>query len=112
MTFAGQVDARAALASAHLLLHCADAEPFGLVLVEALACGRPVVAPAAAGPLEIVTDGAGRLYPPGDAHAAADALRAVLADPARRRAAGARRRSTSRLRPSRHRRRAGGASLR
>ena len=77
--------------SAHVLLHCADAEPYGLALVEALAAGRPVVAPAAAGPLEIVQDGAGRLYPPGDADAAVEALRAVLADPeapaaARRRA--------------------------
>ena len=84
-------DVRAALASAHVLLHCADAEPYGLALVEALAAGRPVVAPAAAGPLEIVTDGAGRLYPPGDADAAVEALREVLADPeapaaARRRA--------------------------
>jgi glycosyltransferase involved in cell wall biosynthesis len=80
VTFAGHVDARAALARVHVLLHCADAEPFGLALVEALACGRPVVAPDAAGPREIVTDGAGRLYPPGDADAAAAALRAVLAD--------------------------------
>ena len=58
-------DPRPALANAHCLLHCADAEPYGLALVEALAAGRPVVAPAAAGPLEIVGDGAprhGRLY--------------------------------------------------
>ena len=53
-----------------MLLHCADDEPYGLALVEALAAGRPVVAPAAGGPLEIVADGAGRLYPPGDADAA------------------------------------------
>jgi glycosyltransferase involved in cell wall biosynthesis len=91
VTLAGQVQAQPALHAAHVLLHCADAEPYGLALVEALACGRPVVAPAAGGPLEIVTDGAGRLYPPGDADAAAAALRAVLADPeapaaARRRA--------------------------
>jgi len=79
---AGHVDARAALADAHVLLHCADEEPWGLALLEALACGRPVVAPAAGGPLEIVTEGAGRLYPPGDADAAVAALRAVLADPA------------------------------
>ena len=38
-----------------------------MALLEALACGRPVAAPAAAGPLEIVADGAGRLYAPGDA---------------------------------------------
>jgi glycosyltransferase involved in cell wall biosynthesis len=82
VTFAGHVDAREALAAAHVLLHCADAEPYGLALVEALACGRPVVAPDAAGPREIVAGGAGRLYPPGDARAAAAALRDVLADPA------------------------------
>jgi glycosyltransferase involved in cell wall biosynthesis len=91
VSLAGHVDTRAALESAHVLLHCADAEPYGLALVEALACGRPVVAPAAGGPPEIVAGGAGRLYPPGDADAAAEALHAVLADPdapaaARRRA--------------------------
>lgn len=82
VTIGPVADVPAALAGAHVLLHCADAEPYGLALVEALAAGRPVVAPAAGGPLEIVTDGAGRLYPPGDADAAAAALRAVLADPA------------------------------
>jgi glycosyltransferase involved in cell wall biosynthesis len=84
------VDPRPALRDAHVLLHCADAEPYGLALVEALASGRPVVAPAAAGPLEIVGDGAGRLYPPGDADAAAAALRTALADPAAPAAARAR----------------------
>ena len=71
VTLAGPVaDVRQALADHHVLLHCADAEPYGMVLVEALAAGRPVVAPANAGPLEIVQDGAGRLYRPGDAAAA------------------------------------------
>jgi glycosyltransferase involved in cell wall biosynthesis len=79
--FLGAVAPRPALARAHALLHCADAEPWGLALVEALAAGRPVVAPDAGGPREIVTDGAGRLYAPGDARAAAAALSAVLADP-------------------------------
>jgi glycosyltransferase involved in cell wall biosynthesis len=73
-------DPRPALARAHCLLHCADAEPYGLALVEALAAGRPVVAPDAAGPREIVADGTGRLYPPGDATAGSEALQAVLAD--------------------------------
>ena len=43
-------DPRAALSAASCLLHCADREPFGLVLAEAMAAGRPVVAPAAGGP--------------------------------------------------------------
>jgi glycosyltransferase involved in cell wall biosynthesis len=74
-------DPRRALARAHLLLHCADAEPYGLALVEALAAGRPVAAPAAGGPLEILTPACGRLYAPGDAAAGADAVTALLADP-------------------------------
>lgn len=85
-------DVPAALARCRCLLHCADAEPFGLALVEALACGRPVVAPRAGGPAEIVDGSCGALYEPGDAAAAARALVDVvrraheLAVPARARA--------------------------
>jgi glycosyltransferase involved in cell wall biosynthesis len=79
--FAGSLaDPAAALAASTCLLHCAEAEPFGLVLVEAMACGRPVVAPAAGGPVEIVDAHSGRLYAPGDAAAAADALVTVAGD--------------------------------
>ena len=82
VAFLGRVDdPRPALARAHCLLHCSDAEPWGLALVEALASGRPVIAADAGGPREIVAGGAGRLFPPGDAAAAADALQAVLGDP-------------------------------
>ena len=70
--FAGAVDdPNAELAAASCLLHCADAEPFGRVVAEALACGLPVVAPAAGGPAELVDDSCGRLYRPGDAAGAA-----------------------------------------
>ncbi len=41
------------LARATCLLHCAEREPFGLVVAEALAAGRPVVVPATGGPAEI-----------------------------------------------------------
>jgi glycosyltransferase involved in cell wall biosynthesis len=87
----GRIEPRAALAEAHLLLHCADREPFGLALVEALAAGRPVAAPAAGGPVEIVTPACGRLYAPGDPDAGAAAVREVLA--ARELRAGARERA-------------------
>jgi N-acetylglucosaminyl-diphospho-decaprenol L-rhamnosyltransferase len=43
-------------------------------MAEALASARPVVAPAACGPLEIVDESCGRWYPPRDTKAAADAL--------------------------------------
>jgi GT2 family glycosyltransferase/glycosyltransferase involved in cell wall biosynthesis len=83
-------DPRPALAGTSCLLHCSDREPFGLVLLEAMASGRPVVAPASGGPLEIVADGCGRLYPPGDAAAAGRALVELLRDPAETRRAGER----------------------
>ena len=73
-------DPRPALAGAGCLLHCADREPFGLALLEAMAAGVPVVAPDAGGPAEIVDPGCGAVYPPGDAAAAAAAIRRVLAD--------------------------------
>jgi glycosyltransferase involved in cell wall biosynthesis len=86
-----------ALREATALLHCADREPYGRALVEALACGVPVVAPAAAGPVEIVGP-EGRLFVPGDASAAAAALSEIL-EPSRRRAlsAAARRRAEERF---------------
>jgi GT2 family glycosyltransferase/glycosyltransferase involved in cell wall biosynthesis len=70
------------LAAADCLLHCAEAEPYGLVVAEAMASGLPVVAPGACGPAEILEPGCGRSYHPGSASAAAAALVDVLSDPA------------------------------
>jgi N-acetylglucosaminyl-diphospho-decaprenol L-rhamnosyltransferase len=83
-------DPREVLAGASVLLHCADREPFGIVMIEALASGVPVVAPASGGPTEIVTSACGRLYPPGDADVAArgvlECLRLDMRGAARERA--------------------------
>jgi len=58
-------------------------EPFGQVLVEAMAVGFPVVATATAGPAEIVTDGVdGLLVPPGSAERLAGAVIRLLNDSA------------------------------
>jgi glycosyltransferase involved in cell wall biosynthesis len=60
-----------------LVLASTEPEPYGLVAVEALACGTPIVATDAGGPREIVATahpGAGRLVPVGDAGALADAI--------------------------------------
>ena len=59
------------------------AETFGSVLVEALACGTPVVASASGGPQEIVTDDVGRIVPVGDPQRLADALLEVMKNPGR-----------------------------
>ena len=59
-----------------------------MAVLEALAAGRPVIAPAAAGPAEIVDRSCGVLYEPGDARAAAAALSGLLDDPQRASALG------------------------
>jgi glycosyltransferase involved in cell wall biosynthesis len=64
-------------------------EAFGLVALEAMACGIPVVAAAAGGLKEIVQEGeSGLLFPPGDAAALAQALVTLLTnEPLRQRLA-------------------------
>jgi glycosyltransferase involved in cell wall biosynthesis len=63
-----------------LVLASTTPEPWGLVLVEALACGVPVVATDAGGPREILAGlpGAGRLVPPSDPDALAGAIADLL----------------------------------
>jgi glycosyltransferase involved in cell wall biosynthesis len=68
-----------------------EPEPFGMVVPEAMAARRPVVATAAGGPCEVVTDGVdGVLVPPGDVEALARAVLDLARDPARRLAMGER----------------------
>ncbi|MBD2036618.1 glycosyltransferase [Leptolyngbya sp. FACHB-321] len=58
-------------------------EPFGRVIVEAMLCGRPIIAAAAGGAVELVEPGVtGWLTPPGDAQALAAAIAHCRADPA------------------------------
>ncbi|MEV8596049.1 glycosyltransferase [Streptomyces sp. NPDC052012] len=77
------------LRSADVVLCPADYEPFGIVPLEAMACGRPVVASAVGGQLDTVADpGTGRLVPPRDPAALARAVAGLLADPAAREACG------------------------
>lgn len=63
-------------------------EQFGMVLAEAMACGRPVVA-SASGSIPEVVDGVGVLVPPSSPEALAGVLDELLDDPARRTALGA-----------------------
>ena len=65
-------------------------ESFGIVLLEALACGKPIVATRIDGYAALVGDSdCGRLVPPGDSAALAAALDRLLSDDAERRRCGA-----------------------
>ncbi|OLE51166.1 MAG: hypothetical protein AUG51_24320 [Acidobacteria bacterium 13_1_20CM_3_53_8] len=88
------------------LLHALDLfisssriEPFGLVMVEALACGLAVVATKTGGAQEIIEDGeTGRLVPVADVEALAKAARELLEDALERKRLGENARSAARER--------------
>ena len=58
-----------------------EPEPFGIVLLEAMACGLPAIATMAGGPLDIVEDGiSGWLVKTGDIQAMAERINYVLSN--------------------------------
>jgi glycosyltransferase involved in cell wall biosynthesis len=81
-----QSDINAALSSLDVLLHTSlKPEPFGRVLIEAMAVGVPVIAARAGGVPEIITSGEdGELAAPGDEPGYVAALDRVLTDSERR----------------------------
>jgi D-inositol-3-phosphate glycosyltransferase len=76
-----RADMPAILRSADVVACTPWYEPFGIVPVEAMACGVPVLATAVGGMLDTVVDGVTGLHvPPKDPDACAEALTAMLAD--------------------------------
>jgi len=72
---------RAVVRRARALVLPSEFEAFGLVLLEAMAAGTPIVATAVGGVPDVLDDGrAGRLVPYGDSVALARALRSVAED--------------------------------
>jgi glycosyltransferase involved in cell wall biosynthesis len=59
-------------------------EPFGLVFIEALWAGRPVITSSLGGALEIVDETCGLLVKPGEAEGLAESLQRLIAAPALR----------------------------
>jgi glycosyltransferase involved in cell wall biosynthesis len=88
--FAGyRPDAAELAGAADVVVLPSSIEGLPVVLPEAMARARPVVATPVGGTAELVTDGeTGLLVPPGDPDALADAIRGLLADPELRRRMG------------------------
>jgi glycosyltransferase involved in cell wall biosynthesis len=90
-------DMEGELAKASILAMSSRAEPFGMTIIEAFACGLPVVAfDCPRGPREIITDGVdGLLVPPGDVGALAETLIRLIDDEELRRSMAANARASA-----------------
>ncbi|MBC7260906.1 MAG: glycosyltransferase family 4 protein, partial [Chloroflexi bacterium] len=90
VVFTGHLaDVRPALAAMDVFVHPGEPEPFGLVNIEAMAMGKPVVAFAHGALPEIVVDReTGLLVPPEDEVALAEAVSTLLQDRALRKRMG------------------------
>jgi glycosyltransferase involved in cell wall biosynthesis len=83
--FTGRIeDVPAALRALDIVVHASiEPEPFGLVIAEAMACGRPLVVSQAGGAAEIAKAGA-LFHRPGDVGGLADRMSELVADSALR----------------------------
>ncbi len=90
VVFAGALkDAARGLPALDLYVSASQREGLPLALLEAMACGLPVLATRVPGNVDVVNDGVtGVLVPPGDPDGLARAAVELLEDPARRRALG------------------------
>jgi glycosyltransferase involved in cell wall biosynthesis len=81
--FGHRTDVPELVAACDIVAHTSIApEPFGKVIVEGMASGRPVIATAAGGVVEIIRDGIdGLLVPPGNVEALSATLRRLVANP-------------------------------
>ena len=84
-------DVPAAMRALDIVVHAStEPEPFGMVIVQALACERAVIISDAGGARELVEPGVtALLHPPGDAQALAFAITQLAADAGLRRQMGA-----------------------
>jgi glycosyltransferase involved in cell wall biosynthesis len=85
VTFAGKLDGEdlvAAFQSAAIVVIPSHHEAFGMVALEAMAAGTPVIASAVGGLTEYIQDGhTGLLTPPRDANKLADHINKLLKNP-------------------------------
>ena len=104
--FTGFVDAAdAAIRALDVVVHASTApEPFGLVIAEAMACGRAVIASDAGGAREIFTRGVDALaHPPGNSEVLAECIGRLAGDHSLRQRLGLAARQTAERRFNRRR---------
>jgi len=96
----GFVEAAPAMRALDIVVHAStEPEPFGLVIAEAMACGRPVVTTGDGGAAEMIAHGHDALVAAaGEAAVLAEAIGELAANPALRAAIGERARETARAR--------------
>lgn len=81
VTFLGRIpheDIPGLLQRVHAVVSASRTETFGVTLIEALACGKPVVATRSGGPEHFVNETNGLLVPVGDVEALTAALREMV----------------------------------
>lgn len=102
-SFVEQPDA--AMRALDIVVHAStQPEPFGLVIAEAMACGRAVIASQAGGAAEIINAGVDSLgHNPGDAEGLADRIKQLAIDPSLRAKLGAAARASAEKRFNRAR---------
>jgi len=83
-------DPAQAMRSLDIVVHAStQPEPFGMVVIEGMACGKAVIASAAGGTTELFVEGENAVsHPPGDAGALADQIMRLAASPELRRRLG------------------------
>lgn len=83
VVFRPPMPAREAFALAQTVVVASRAESMPYVVLEAAACGRPLIATRVGGVPEVFAGESERLVPPGDAEALAAAMRRALTEPER-----------------------------
>jgi len=81
------------LASCDVLVHPGDCETFGLIVLEAMACGLPVVATTGGGVAELIDERTGILAEPNSIASLAEAIAAIYAGDMAQMGAAARRKA-------------------
>jgi glycosyltransferase involved in cell wall biosynthesis len=95
--FTGLLPAAPAMRALDVVVHASTRpEPFGMVIAEAMSCGRAVIASAASGAAELARDGYDALtHTPGDSQSLASCIARLVGDMALRRTLGSHARASA-----------------